>query len=158
MIMVTGVMSPAPSELTESSQSRFSAPLRAAHPCALWDVTRRRMAGGQVRWVSGSRKRLRPVRARTCWGVSHRHANFATQSRLKCGARTRRGTPLPVQSRRGWRCRLHGGLSTGPKTPEGRTRIAEAQWKRWAARREQRDLGKPPYGQAVGTADLSRIM
>jgi hypothetical protein len=29
------------------------------------------------------------------------------------------------------RCRLHGGLSTGPKTPEGRERIAAAQRKRW---------------------------
>ena len=27
------------------------------------------------------------------------------------------------------RCRLHGGLSTGPKTPEGKARIAAAQWK-----------------------------
>jgi hypothetical protein len=29
------------------------------------------------------------------------------------------------------RCRLHGGKSTGPKTPEGRARIAEAQRARW---------------------------
>jgi hypothetical protein len=30
------------------------------------------------------------------------------------------------------RCRFHGGLSTGPKTLEGKKRIAEAQKKRWA--------------------------
>lgn len=29
------------------------------------------------------------------------------------------------------RCRLHGGKSTGPKTPEGRARIADAQRARW---------------------------
>ena len=29
------------------------------------------------------------------------------------------------------RCRLHGGKSTGPKTPEGRARIAAAQRLRW---------------------------
>ncbi|MGI3185019.1 HGGxSTG domain-containing protein [Nioella aestuarii] len=29
------------------------------------------------------------------------------------------------------RCRMHGGLSTGPKTVEGRARIAEAQKLRW---------------------------
>ncbi len=29
------------------------------------------------------------------------------------------------------RCRLHGGKSTGPKTPEGRARIAAAQHRRW---------------------------
>ena len=50
-----------------------------------------------------------------------------------CGARTRKGTeckakPLPGKSR----CRFHGGLSTGPKTTEGRERIAAAQRERWA--------------------------
>ena len=47
-----------------------------------------------------------------------------------CGARTRRGTACqksPVAGRT--RCRLHGGLSTGPKTPEGKARIAAAHWK-----------------------------
>jgi len=29
------------------------------------------------------------------------------------------------------RCRLHGGLSTGPQTPEGKARIAAAQRERW---------------------------
>jgi hypothetical protein len=27
------------------------------------------------------------------------------------------------------RCRIHGGKSTGPKTPEGRERIRQAKWK-----------------------------
>lgn len=51
-----------------------------------------------------------------------------------CGAKTRQGTPCRMQPMP-WskRCRLHGGLSTGPKTPEGRERIAEAQRRRWAA-------------------------
>lgn len=30
------------------------------------------------------------------------------------------------------RCRFHGGLSTGPKTTEGKARIAAAQRLRWA--------------------------
>ena len=30
------------------------------------------------------------------------------------------------------RCRFHGGMSTGPKTTEGRARIAEAQRRHWA--------------------------
>ncbi|WP_298360596.1 HGGxSTG domain-containing protein [uncultured Litoreibacter sp.] len=33
------------------------------------------------------------------------------------------------------RCKNHGGKSTGPRTPEGRKRVAEAQRKRWAAYR-----------------------
>ena len=45
----------------------------------------------------------------------------------RCGAKTRRGTPCrrPANKRNG-RCRLHGGQSTGPKTAEGRAKIAAA--------------------------------
>lgn len=45
----------------------------------------------------------------------------------RCGARTRRGTACrrPASKRNG-RCRLHGGQSTGPKTAEGRAKIAAA--------------------------------
>jgi len=52
----------------------------------------------------------------------------------KCGAKTRKGTPCQMRPA-GWvgRCRLHGGLSTGPRTAEGRERVAEAQRRRWAA-------------------------
>ena len=48
----------------------------------------------------------------------------------RCEAKTRKGTAcqkLPLASKA--RCRLHGGLSTGPKTPEGKARIAAAHWK-----------------------------
>ncbi|MEK6216193.1 MAG: hypothetical protein N2B03_03125, partial [Boseongicola sp.] len=52
----------------------------------------------------------------------------------KCGATTRKVTPCQMKPvTRSQRCRLHGGLSTGPRTPEGRERIAEAQRRRWAA-------------------------
>jgi hypothetical protein len=48
-----------------------------------------------------------------------------------CGAQTRRGTsckhkPIPGKAR----CKYHGGLSTGPRTPEGRARIAESNRRR----------------------------
>jgi hypothetical protein len=33
------------------------------------------------------------------------------------------------------RCRFHGGLSTGPRSEEGRARISEAQRRRWRAYR-----------------------
>ena len=40
-----------------------------------------------------------------------------------CLARTRRGTLcIALGSGNGWRCRLHGGASIGPKTDEGRAR------------------------------------
>ena len=44
----------------------------------------------------------------------------------RCGAKTRRGTPCQCPAMPNGRCRLHGGLSTGPKTPEGIERIRRA--------------------------------
>lgn len=44
----------------------------------------------------------------------------------RCGAKTRRGTPCQCPAMRNGRCRLHGGLSTGPKTPDGIERIRRA--------------------------------
>ena len=47
-----------------------------------------------------------------------------------CGARTRRGTACqkpPLNGKK--KCRLHGGLSTGPRTAEGKARIAAAHFK-----------------------------
>ena len=45
----------------------------------------------------------------------------------RCGAKTRRGTACrrPASKRNG-RCRLHGGASTGPRTEQGRAKIAAA--------------------------------
>ena len=46
----------------------------------------------------------------------------------RCGARNRKGTPCQLPAMHGRRrCRLHGGKSTGPKTPAGRARIAQAR-------------------------------
>ncbi len=40
----------------------------------------------------------------------------------RCGARTRRGTPCKRKALRNGRCRNHGGMSSGAKTPEGKRR------------------------------------
>jgi len=57
--------------------------------------------------------------------------------RPECGARTRKGTPCAARCVPGReRCRMHGGLSTGPKSAEGRERIAAANRRRWEAYRE----------------------
>src|SRR5690606_30822573 len=45
----------------------------------------------------------------------------------RCGAKTRRGTACIRKAMKNGRCPNHGGCSTGPKTDEGRQRIAEAQ-------------------------------
>ena len=57
------------------------------------------------------------------------------RNRPLCGAMTRKGTPCRArvvwdkrrrQSAKSMRCRMHGGLSTGPKTPEGKAAVGAA--------------------------------
>ncbi|WP_302478365.1 HGGxSTG domain-containing protein [Ruegeria arenilitoris] len=59
-----------------------------------------------------------------------------------CGAKTKDGVCMnaPVQGKA--RCRLHGGLSTGAKTPEGRRRISEANVAAWAERNRLIELAR----------------
>ena len=48
----------------------------------------------------------------------------------RCLAKTKTGKPCqkhPIAART--RCGLHGGLSTGPKTPEGKAACVAAHWK-----------------------------
>lgn len=50
-----------------------------------------------------------------------------------CGAKTRKDTLCQARALPGKiRCKFHGGMSTGPRTAEGRARIAEAQRRRWS--------------------------
>jgi len=45
---------------------------------------------------------------------------------LRCGAKTRAGTPCKMKSiYANSRCKLHGGLSTGPKSIEGKAKVAK---------------------------------
>ena len=44
-----------------------------------------------------------------------------------CGARTRTGTPCDEPGMPNGRCRVHGGTSTGPRTPEGMARMIAAK-------------------------------
>ncbi|MHC4550302.1 MAG: HGGxSTG domain-containing protein [Planctomycetota bacterium] len=97
-----------------------------------------------------------PERART-GGARVRDLRLTPKSeRPRCGAKTRRGTPCQApaawdkvrdQPRNG-RCRLHGGLSTGARTPAGRARLAAAQRRRWARWRAERARGEQDSGGA----------
>ncbi|MEA3715934.1 HGGxSTG domain-containing protein [Enterobacter hormaechei] len=52
---------------------------------------------------------------------------------LTCGAITRKGTPCKMTALySSGRCKLHGGKSTGAKTPEGKARQLEG-FRRWLA-------------------------
>ena len=58
------------------------------------------------------------------------------KSSSPCGARTRAGAQCRRMGLGNGRCPNHGGLSSGPKSIAGRTRIAEAQRRRWAKWRD----------------------
>jgi len=72
------------------------------------------------------------------WGEEWR---LPRAERPRCGAQTRKGTPCKREALKNGRCPNHGGLSTGPKSPDGRARIAAAQRTRWQAYRAAK-LGK----------------
>jgi hypothetical protein len=54
--------------------------------------------------------------------------------KIPCGAYTRTtGNPCLAKALANGRCRMHGGLSTGPRSEAGRKRIGEAARSRLAA-------------------------
>lgn len=64
--------------------------------------------------------------------LGERAAQRSAKARVRCEAKTRAGHPCGQMSEPGKRrCKWHGGKSTGPKTPEGKARIAEVQRRRW---------------------------
>tara|TARA_R110000868_G_scaffold380784_4_gene647026 strand:+ start:20544 stop:20810 length:267 start_codon:yes stop_codon:yes gene_type:complete len=46
-----------------------------------------------------------------------------------CGAKARSGHPCKGFAMKNGRCKFHGGMSTGPKTDEGKQRISDAHFK-----------------------------
>src|SRR5262249_36255007 len=70
--------------------------------------------------------------------------------RPRCCAKTRAGAPCIMRVVPGKRrCHFHGGLSTGPRTVEGRARIAEAQRRRWRAFRYVKANSTKPWRRRV---------
>lgn len=84
-------------------------------------------------------RNILPDFARTGGGVLVCFNDQAQACNVICGARTRKGTQCKAKALPGKkRCRFHGGLSTGPKTPEGRERVAQVQRERWKKWRQSR--------------------
>jgi hypothetical protein len=77
----------------------------------------------------------------------------------RCGAKTRSGTPCRGPAMRGKkRCKLHGGKSTGPRTPEGlarskTSRLRHGFYSREAveARRQKRAMRRKAQAWADAT-------
>lgn len=69
-----------------------------------------------------------------------------------CCAEGRNGTPcrarvvVDAEGKPRRRCRLHGGLSTGPTSAEGKARVSTAQKARWATHRAKRAAGSDGAG------------
>jgi hypothetical protein len=89
-----------------------------------------------------SRSRRRAMRAQLYIDLAdeiaaEREHRPTKRERARCGARTRQGRPCQATALDCGRCRLHGGLSSGPKTAEGKAKIAAAQRARWAAYRQK---------------------
>ena len=58
-----------------------------------------------------------------------------------CGAYARStGLPCKAKALPNGRCKNHGGMSTGPKTPDGRHAIAKATKQRMASGQQKRAL------------------
>jgi hypothetical protein len=63
------------------------------------------------------------------------------KQKIKCEAHARTtGNPCQAKAMTNGRCKNHGGMSTGPKTPEGRQAIAQATRKRMASGARMRVL------------------
>jgi len=57
--------------------------------------------------------------------------------KIICAARRKfDGQPCQAKALENGRCKLHGGMSTGPKTAAGRANIARAQRERWERTRQ----------------------
>jgi hypothetical protein len=85
----------------------------------------------------------------------HEPVNDLTQTPIKCGAKTRSGVPcakFPMEGKS--RCRLHGGLSTGPRTPAGRAAISAANTKHGRYKNWREKQAKERYYRG----EIKRVM
>ena len=61
--------------------------------------------------------------------------------KARCGANARStGQPCQAKAMPNGRCKNHGGMSTGPRTAEGKKAIAEATAKRMASGQQEKAL------------------
>ena len=76
----------------------------------------------------------------------------------RCGARTRSGGTCCAPVVRGKRrCRIHGGKSTGPRTPEGQERSRRARWKHGRYYREDQEAARETRWNDPGYVEAPRL-
>jgi len=74
----------------------------------------------------------------------------------QCGANTRRGSSCKCPAMKNGRCRLHGGLSTGPRTAEGRARCGN--WKHGLYSRKSKERTSHFQKTLKDTVDLISML
>jgi hypothetical protein len=110
---------------------------------AILEVLRERKRQGLLE----REERLKAITVRS-WSPDWRPHRVRRRDRSRCGAKTRSGQPCKApcvwnhetDTPRNGRCKLHGGLSTGPTTDEGRQRsiaALKAGHRRWRERQQR---------------------
>lgn len=81
------------------------------------------------------------------------------RQKIKCGAYARStGKPCQAKALTNGRCKNHGGMSTGPKSPESRQAIAQATRQRMATGQQESVLaGFYRWLEGGGREMLSRL-
>ena len=81
------------------------------------------------------------------------------RKKIKCGAYARStGQPCQAKALTNGRCKNHGGMSTGPRTAEGKLAVAQATAKRMASGQKERALeGFQAWLTAGGREHLSKL-
>jgi hypothetical protein len=80
--------------------------------------------------VGMHKKTANEPHAKRCGWLKNANPQGNPSSAARCGARARKGTPCGSPALRGRkRCRMPGGLSTGPRTAAGLARSKKAHWK-----------------------------
>lgn len=79
--------------------------------------------------------------------------------KIYCGAHARStGLPCKAKALANGRCKNHGGLSTGPRNPEGRRAIGDATRQRMASGQQERVLiGFYRWLEGGGRVYLSKL-
>lgn len=87
------------------------------------------------------------------------HVPINKQQFKRCEAKSKRtGDPCQQPAMPNGRCRLHGGHSTGPKTPAGLKRSQMANWKHGMYSQEAKELWADVRELLADQKELERRM
>jgi hypothetical protein len=79
------------------------------------------------------------------------------QASPRCGAKTRIGSQCRCPAMANGRCRMYGGRSTGPHTPEGLERVRAARTKHGNYGADARLLRELIRALKMGTVEIAKL-